>query len=135
MNAFVRWWKFNLVGAMGMVVQLAALAAIGRWVGRHYLYASAVAVELAVLHNFVWHMHFTWRDRREHSTLHSQLVRFHLSNGLVSILGNLVLMRILVQQAHLSLLASNVIAIACCSVVNFRLGDGWAFATRETGVA
>ena len=26
MNPFLRYWKFNLVGAMGMVVQLAALA-------------------------------------------------------------------------------------------------------------
>lgn len=131
MNPFVRWWRFNLVGAMGMVVQLTALAAINRCAPGHYLYASAVAVELAVLHNFVWHVHFTWRDRREQSSLLSQLMRFHLSNGLVSILGNLVLMRILVQQAHLPLLASNGIAIVCCSVVNFYLGHNWAFAMRE----
>ena len=26
MNTFIRWGKFNLVGAMGMVVQLASLA-------------------------------------------------------------------------------------------------------------
>ena len=130
MNTFVRWWKFNLVGAMGMVVQLAALAVISRCAPGHYLYASAAAVELAVLHNFVWHVHFTWRDRRDDSALLSQLVRFHLSNGLVSIVGNLVLMRILVQQAHLPLLASNGIAILCCSVVNFCLGDSWAFVMR-----
>ena len=29
MNAFIRWGKFNLVGAMGMVVQLGALACCG----------------------------------------------------------------------------------------------------------
>jgi putative flippase GtrA len=88
-----------------------------------------------VLHNFVWHVHFTWRDRRDDSALLSQLVRFHLSNGLVSIVGNLVLMRILVQQAHLPLLASNGIAILCCSVVNFCLGDSWAFAMRPAETA
>ena len=130
MNTFVRWWKFNLVGAMGMVVQLASLALLSRWAGSHYLFASAAAVELAVLHNFVWHVRFTWRDRRDDSALLSQLVRFHLSNGLVSVVGNLVLMRILVQQAHLPLLVANVIAIGCCSVVNFCLGDSWAFAMR-----
>ena len=135
MNTFVRWWKFNLVGAMGMVVQLASLAATSRLAPSHYLYASAAAVELAVLHNFVWHVHYTWRDRRHNSELLSQLVRFHLSNGLVSIVGNLVLMRILVQQAHLPLLASNGIAILCCSIVNFGLGDGWAFAMRKAETA
>ena len=77
MNTFVRWWKFNLVGAMGMVVQLCALAAINRFVPGHYLCASAAAVELAVLHNFVWHLHFTWRDRIHDSVLLSQIVRFH----------------------------------------------------------
>jgi putative flippase GtrA len=120
---------------MGMVVQLAALALLSRLAPSHYLYASAAAVELAVLHNFVWHVRYTWRDRREQSSLLSQLMRFHLSNGLVSILGNLVLMRVLVQQAHLPLLASNGIAIGCCSVVNFCLGDRWAFAMRETRTA
>ena len=131
MSALVRWLKFNLVGAMGMVVQLAALAAISRCAGKsHYLCASAAAVELAVLHNFVWHVHFTWRDRRNSSALLSQLMRFHLSNGLVSMLGNLVLMRLLVHRAHVPLLVSNCISIACCSLVNFCLGNSWAFAAR-----
>ena len=130
MNTFIRWWKFNLVGAMGMVVQLTALAVLSRCALGHYLNTSAVAVEIAVLHNFVWHLHFTWRDRRDDSLLLSQLVRFHLSNGLVSMLGNLVLMRILVQGAHVPLLIANCVAILCCSIVNFCLGNSWAFAVR-----
>jgi putative flippase GtrA len=130
LSALIRWGKFNLVGAMGMVVQLGGLAAINRLASGHYLFASAAAVELAVLHNFVWHLHFTWRDRRDDSLVLSQLVRFHLSNGLVSVVGNLVLMRILVQGARVPLLIANCIAILCCSVVNFCLGDGWAFAVR-----
>lgn len=128
MNTFMRWGKFNLVGAIGMIVQLAALALFNRWSRGHYLCASAVAVELTLLHNFVWHVHYTWRDRRDHSVLLVQLWRFHLSNGLVSMLGNLALMRILVHDAHLPLLVSSIIAILCCSVVNFCLGNDWVFA-------
>jgi putative flippase GtrA len=30
MNTLIRWGKFNLVGAIGMVVQLAALALLNR---------------------------------------------------------------------------------------------------------
>ncbi len=100
MNPLLRYWKFNLVGAMGMVVQLAALALINRCVPGHYLVATAAAIELALLHNFVWHLRFTWRDRRGRSALLPQLVRFHLANGLVSMLGNLALMRILVHGAR-----------------------------------
>jgi len=129
-NTFIRWGKFNLVGAMGMVVQLTALALLNRWAPGHYIYASAAAVELTLLHNFVWHLHYTWHDRRDDSALLTQFVRFHLSNGLVSLLGNLALMRLLVQEAHLPVLISNCIAILCCSIVNFCLGNDWVFAAK-----
>jgi putative flippase GtrA len=128
MSTLLRWAKFNLVGAIGMVVQLAALTLFNRWMRGHYLYASAAAIELTLLHNFIWHLHYTWSDRRDDSTRLRQLVRFHLSNGLVSMLGNLALMRLLVHEAHLPLLVSNGIAILCCSAVNFCLGNNWAFA-------
>jgi putative flippase GtrA len=128
MNTLLRWGKFNLVGAMGMGLQLAALAIFNHWMSGHYLYASAAAIELTLLHNFIWHLHFTWRDRRDDSSRLRQLVRFHLSNGLISMVGNLALMRLLIRNAHLPLLVANVIAILCCSAANFCLGDGWAFA-------
>lgn len=132
MTAFLRWRKFNMVGAMGMVVQLAALESFTHWARGYYLVATAAAIEAAMLHNFVWHMHYTWRDRRDDSALASRFVRFHLSNGVVSILGNLALMRILVREAHLPILAANSIAILCCSIVNFVLGEKWAFTVTRS---
>lgn len=134
MNIFVRWSKFNVVGAMGMALQLGALALFVRWMADHYLLATAVAIELALLHNFAWHLHYTWRDRRDSSGSLARLMRFHLSNGLVSMLGNLALMRILVHEAHLPVLLANTIAILCCSLVNFCLGDNWVFAPRTSAL-
>jgi putative flippase GtrA len=131
MNTLLRWGKFNLVGGIGMVVQLSALALFNRWMAGHYLYASAAAIELTLLHNFIWHLRYTWRDRRDNSTRLRQLMRFHLSNGLVSILGNLALMWLLVHEAHLPLLVSNGIAILCCSMANFWLGNNWAFTEKH----
>jgi putative flippase GtrA len=116
---------------MGMVLQLTALALFDRIAPGRYLCASAAAIELALLHNFVWHLHYTWRDRRDDSTLLAKLVRFHLSNGVVSILGNLALMRILVHEACLPLLMANSIATLCCSVLNFFIGNTWAFVSRQ----
>jgi putative flippase GtrA len=135
MNTLLRWGKFNLVGAMGMGLQLASLALFNRWTSGHYLYASAAAIEFTLLHNFMWHLHYTWRDRRDGATRLRQFARFHLSNGLVSMLGNLTLMRLLVHEARLPLLVSNVIAIICCSVANFCLGNKWAFAEPRKGEA
>lgn len=128
MNIFIRWARFNLVGVMGMVLQLGVLAGLNRLGDCHYLWATAIAIELTLLHNFVWHVHYTWRDRRDGSAAVTQLFRFHLSNGLVSMLGNLGLMRILVGVAHVPILISNGIAILFCSIVNFCFGNNWAFA-------
>ena len=127
MNALIRWGKFNAVGVMGMVLQLTALAVFERCAPGHYLVASAAAVELAILHNFIWHLHYTWRDRADDSAAPIRLVRFHLSNGLVSMVGNLVILRLLVQQVHLPLLIADSIAILFCSMINFCLGDRWVF--------
>ena len=132
MNTLIRWGKFNLVGAVGMAVQLGALAILNqRWPG-HYLVATAAALELTLVHNFVWHLNYTWRDRsgRDWGALAGQFVRFHLSNGLVSMAGNLALMPVLVEGARIPVVASNAIAILCCSIVNFCLGNEWVFAAR-----
>ena len=127
-NPLIRWAKFNLVGLLGMAVQLATLALLNRLFHRHYLLATAAALELTLLHNFAWHLHYTWRDRRGSTPWPQQLLRFHLSNGLVSLAGNLLLMRLLVYRAHLPVLAANAAAIACCSLANFLLSHRWAFA-------
>ena len=128
MNPIARWLKFNLVGALGMLVQLAALACFNRLAPGHYLASTIAAIELTLLHNFFWHLRYTWRDRGAGLSILTQLLRFHLSNGLVSLAGNLVLMRLLVGEAHMPVLAANVIAILCCSLLNFCLGDSWVFA-------
>ena len=118
-----------------MALQLAALEMLNRaWTG-HYLLATAAALELTLIHNFMWHLNYTWRDRilrggNWRGTLAGQFVRFHLSNGLVSMLGNLALMPVMVEVARLPVVASNAIAILCCSIVNFFLGDEWVFAPR-----
>ena len=59
----IRWFKFNLVGGIGIGVQLAALATLKSGLHLNYLLATTLAVETAVIHNFFWHERFTWIDR------------------------------------------------------------------------
>ena len=63
-----RWLAFNAVGTMGVAVQLVALAALTEMAGLDYRIATVLAVETAILHNFVWHERWTWRDRAPGST-------------------------------------------------------------------
>ena len=124
-HAFLRWLKFNFVGGVGIAVQLAALAVFRSTLGLNYLAATALAVETAVIHNFVWHERFTWADRPSGRLIHSlaRLAKFNVSSGGVSIIGNLLLMRLLVGEVHLNYFAANLAAIASCSLANFLLSD------------
>jgi len=129
---FLRWIKFNAVGGIGIGVQLAALAIFRSWFMLDYLLATGLAVEIAVIHNFLWHERFTWADRPARRPVQSlvRLVKFNASNGAVSIVGNLVLMRLLVGELRLNYVASNLVAIVSCSLVNFLLGDRFVFAAE-----
>ncbi len=125
----LRWIKFNAVGGIGIVVQLAALAILRSWLKLDYLLATGLAVEIAVIHNFFWHERFTWADRPAARPVQSlvRLVKFNAGNGAVSIAGNLVMMRLLVGELKFNYVPSNVFAIALCSLVNFLLSDRFVF--------
>ena len=128
MNLIARWWRFSLVGMMGTAVQLVVLAVLNRWTPGHYLYTSTAAIELALLHNFIWHECFTWRDKVSfRSGVPGRLFRFHLANGILSIMGNLAITWVLVEQARCPYLLANAISVAICSVVNFIAGDRFVF--------
>ncbi len=123
----IRWLKFNTVGAMGIVVQLLALAALKSGLHLDYLLATGLAVEAAVLHNFVWHERFTWVDRGTAGSVGFRLLKFNVTTGAFSILGNLLLMGLLVGGGHVNYLLANVITIAVCSVANFLTSDRFVF--------
>jgi putative flippase GtrA len=123
-----RWLKFNLVGGMGIAVQLLMLFALKTGLHLDYLIATVLAVETAVVHNFLWHERFTWADRAGAGL--ARFLKFNLTTGVFSIAGNLVLMKLLISLGHLNYLVANGITITACSLVNFLVSDGFVFADR-----
>ncbi len=130
-----RYLKFSTVGGIGIFVQLAALAILKSLAGLHYLLATALAVEAAVLHNFAWHERWTWIERtsgnRQLRPLLGRLLRFNVTTGALSIASNLVLMRLLVGRLHLHYLLANILTIAICSLANFLVSEFFVFRTAR----
>ena len=123
----VRFFKFNGVGVIGFALQLGVLAVLLR-LGVHYLAATALAVELAVLHNFAWHERWTWRDRAAGTGGKAgRLWRFHAANGLISLAGNLLLMRLLVGLVGMPPVPANLLSVLLCALVNFAASDRFVF--------
>jgi putative flippase GtrA len=115
-----RWLKFSTVGIAGTGVQLLALALLLK-LHMNYLAATVLAVETALVHNYLWHQRWTWRGRL------GSFWRFQLSSGLVSIVSNVALMRLLTGWAGMPPIPANLSAIALTALMNFRLGDRWVF--------
>lgn len=130
MKGWKRWWIFNLVGVFGFAFQLTLLFVIKRFFAVPYLVATVLAVEAAVLHNFVWHEQISWADvtsaRRE--LWPRRLARFHLANGLISIAGNASLTWLLVETLHFPYLAADGVAVVACSAMNYIACDKFVFA-------
>ena len=124
-----RWLKFNFVGGLGVGVQLSTLFVLKTLLHLDYLVATALAVETAVVHNFLWHERFTWADRVHIAWGASflRLAKFNLTTGAVSILGNLLAMRWLVGELHVPYLIANGMSIALCALANFLIAEIFVF--------
>ena len=125
--------RFAWVGVGGFVVQTLVLHALAD-VGLPYLMATAVGVETAILHNFLWHERWTWADRHaRHVAGRERLARLARFNGLtavISIAGNVALMALFAGWLQLPLLLANLLAVVALSVLNFFSADRLVFATK-----
>ncbi len=128
---------FVAVGAAGFVVQLASLHALVSLGGVHYLLATALAVEAAILHNFAWHSRWTWRDRPRGAGAQAwtRFAKFNGLSALSSIVGNVLFTGILVATIDMPVLVANAIAVALVAAINFAGLDRWVFAPAPPAAA
>jgi len=122
---------FAVVGAIGLACQLTLLKVLVV-AGVPVAGASAVAVAGAIVHNFLWHRHWTWRDRA--GAWPVQLAHFAGLNGAVSLAGNVVVTSALVS-AGVPLVAANLTAVVVCSIANFMLADRVVFLAAVIAVS
>lgn len=128
-----RFIKFGIVGASGVVVNLAVL-----YVGQEYLFAHitqqtlrlnlslALAMFIATISNFFWNRRWTWHDRREHRTVPviAQFGQYALACW-IGIAVQFALTNVFALFLHYML--ANLIAVVIASLFNFVANDFWTF--------
>ena len=124
------WLKYNTVSAAGFVVQLALLGLLTEVAHWRVVWATAVAVEVAVLHNFVWHWRWTFSGRGVR--LAHALLRYHLTTGAVSITGNTLATQAVVDGLGLAPVVANGVATVACYLLNWLLANAVAFRRCRT---
>lgn len=124
--------RFQAVGLLGVGVQLLALWTLVEGAGLDHRAGTLLAVEAAVLHNFLWHERWTWAVRRSRDLkiFWTRLLRFNCSTGAISIGGNLAAMEFLVVVLGLPLLLCGLLSVGACAVLNFLCAELWVFRAR-----
>jgi len=123
MTTAVRFARFNVVGALGIGVQLLIVALLVDGLGIDPVVATVLGISGAIVHNFAWHVRWTWRDRMQPGTSYIRaFIRFVGANGVVSLIGSVLLMPVLLA-AGMSAIAANFVAIIACGLLNFVLGN------------
>lgn len=127
----VRFIKFALVGALGMVVDLSILNILHGLVGLHLLVANSISFSAAVVSNFTWNRLWTFPETRDRP-VHTQLTQF----ATVSVIGlginNFILWQFYqVLQPYLSTPwdynAAKILAIGVVLFWNFGANRLWTF--------
>jgi len=116
----------------GHGLQLAALALFSRlWPATTFLLRLPPSTGAVAQLRMASALHM--RDRSQRLRIARPTCPVSSFEWLVSMLGNLALMRILVHDAHLPC-SSQQSRDSLCSIVNFCLGDHWSFARRTKAV-
>ena len=112
--------RFSAAGIAGFVAQVTMLWWLTTFTGMHYVVATVLAVEAAIVLNFVLHDRWTWRDRTGAATgALLRLGRFNALTGVTSILGGVIVTAVFVETMGLNAIIANVISVVLLGTVNF----------------
>ncbi|MCF7824268.1 MAG: GtrA family protein [Candidatus Marinimicrobia bacterium] len=123
-----RFIIFTFVGVSGIVVNSGILFLLKEYLHLPLSFASLLAIQVAILNNFVWNMRFTWADRemKGFEAVRAGLLRFTLVSWVAGAL-NWIILLLLNHFTGLYYLLANLIAIFIASVLNYLLNDYWTF--------
>lgn len=111
--------RFSVAGLAGFAAQVAVLWLLLSLTTMHYAIATVLAVEAAIVLNFIFHERWTWRDRTHRAGAFGRLLRFNALTGMTSILGGVAVTALFVETMGINAVLANVTSIVLLGAVNF----------------
>jgi dolichol-phosphate mannosyltransferase len=121
---WVQLGKFCAVGASGYVVNLCVFAVCVELLDLHHLLAATAAFVVAVMNNFWWNRHWTFRARGGHAGF--QAARF-FTVSIAAFLFAAAMLELLVSVIGVSELPAQAISIVSATPLNFLGNKMWSF--------
>jgi putative flippase GtrA len=121
---WIQLFKFGVVGATGYIVNLIVFAILVEALGLHHILGAVGAFCIAVMNNFLWNRHWTFRATEGHAGF--QAARFFMVS-LAALGVNLVVLLLLVDVADAPEVPSQAFAVAFAMPLNFIGNKLWTF--------
>jgi dolichol-phosphate mannosyltransferase len=125
--ARLRFARFGLVGASGLVVNTLVLALLTDLAGIFYVLSAVVATQASTLWNFCLTELWVFSDRDHKRGRGTRAALFFLMNNTALLLRGPLLV-LLTSGLGLHYVASNVISLVTLTLVRFALADTWIWA-------
>jgi putative flippase GtrA len=123
-RAFGQFWKYCLVGASGFVINLLVYSLMIGGLEVHYWLAGTVSFGVAVTNNFLLNRYWTFGNSERH--LFSQARRFTIIS-ITSWALNMLILRMLIEDADFNQYVAQALAISMVTVLNFTGNKLWSF--------
>jgi dolichol-phosphate mannosyltransferase len=129
-----RFLTFTAVGVSGIFVNQAVLFYVHDSLKVPLAIASLIAIQIAIINNFIWNRQFTWTDRpmKGFQAIKQGLIKFTLVSWVAGTLNWIILM-ILSKSFGIHYMIANLAAILVASILNYFLNDLWTFRRSHDG--
>jgi putative flippase GtrA len=121
-----RIFRFAVVGGTGVIINTSVLYVLSRWAGLPLLAASALAVELAAISNYL--LNDTWTFAARSPSL-GRFVKFNTA-ALAGLVLNVLIVWLLTRLG-LYFMAADLIGIAVAFTANYAFSVRWVWGQQK----
>jgi dolichol-phosphate mannosyltransferase len=124
---FFRLVKFGIVGTSGVIVNQCVLVLATKYID--YRIGSLIAIETAIVSNFLLNYHWTWNDRKLEAIKDktTAFIKFNLTSFTTAFLVNWTILVYLTEIVHVKYWTANLAGILVAAAINFCIGNFWVF--------
>jgi len=95
--------------------------------------ASVMAIEVAIIHNFIGFRLWAWKDRLHRPSFLKHMVVFNVATGAVDVIGNVSVLWVLATFAGVHYLIANLLGMIVPPFIKFWLNDKLIFREQKYG--
>ena len=118
--------KYSLVGVSGVFVNLGLYLLLTRYYEISELVAPLIAIESALISNFILNNFWTFGKRITESRIRVKFVKFHLVSGFSALINYSAFLTLFLVFGLYDILA-NLIGIGLAAIVNYLINSNWTW--------